>query len=1051
MRNLSIFLDQCRGLNQCRGLDRCRRLHRLLGCWLVAIGCICFTCRMSGMDPSRAMSQYIHDHWGPEQGFPRGPVYAITQTPDGYLWIGTQAGLVRFDGFNFVLVSDPSRNFRIANVLGLEPAPDGGLWVRLQGPILLSYRNGRFERGPSTLSDASITAMSPTAEGGLLVAKSGGLMMASRDGQFRVLQSNGSLPSSPVLSLAQTPDGGLWLGTRDAGLYRASGVQTAALETRLSGEKINCLLPDGNGGLWIGTDSGVAHWNGSQFTSPGLPEKQNRFQALAMLRDRDGNLWVGTDSLGLLRINGDGVSSLSKAGENSPAVTAVFEDREGNLWTGSASGIDRLRDSPFVTYSTPEGLPTDGNNPVYVDEENRMWFPPVGGGLWWVKNGQHGVVHLAGLDHDVVYSIAGSDGELWLGRQRGGLTRLAWPSGAGDSFTAKTYTHANGLAQDSVYSVYESHDGTVWVGTLSAGVSRLKDGKFTTYTIDQGLASNTVASILETSDGIVWFATPNGLSALTKDRWMSYASRDGLPSDNINCLYEDSAGTLWVGTSAGLAFRASHQFQGIAAVPEQLRAQIFGIAEDRYGALWIATANHVLRIDRAKLMRGFLAEGDIREFTQADGLRGVEGVKRQASVIADRLGRIWFSLNRGISVVDPARLNRSEVPVIAHVQSVSADNVPMAMGSSIHIPAGRQRVILDFAGLNLGDPERVRFRFKLDGFDRGWNGPVERREAIYTNLSPGPYRFHVMASNIAGLWNGKEATLDLDIAPEFWQTWWFRVCVVLAVALVVLGIYRLRLRQLTQQMNVRFEERLGERTRIAQELHDTLLQGFLSASMQLHVAVERLPPESPSRPPLSRVLQLMTQVIEEGRGAVRGLRSSESGSSSLEEVFARVQQDLAIDNEIAFRVIVQGETRAIHPMLRDEVYRIGREALANALRHSAARSIEVEVEYASTHLRMLVRDDGRGIDPQTLQSGKDGHWGLPGMRERAEKIGARLRLWSRPGAGTEVELSIPGHLAFTSHSRHRGAKWISRLHLGESAAARAASKMDDSRSNQKNK
>jgi signal transduction histidine kinase/ligand-binding sensor domain-containing protein len=1004
------------------------------------------------MDPSRAMSQYIRDHWGPEQGFPRGPVYAITQTPDGYLWIGTEAGLVRFDGWNFLLVNDSRRNFQIADVLGLVPTADGGLWVRMQGVTLLQYRNGVFESAPRTGSDSSITAMSRTPQGELLVAKNGGPILGFRNAKFATLNSSDALSRSPVLSVAETEDGDLWMGTRDAGLFRSAGGEVAAIRKGLPDAKINCLLPDGAHHLWIGTDDGVVEWNGSELTPAGLPGKLDRFQALAMIRDRDGNLWVGTDSRGLLRLNSEGVTALNAVGGGpTPAVTAVFEDREGNLWAGSASGLERLRDSPFVSYSAPEGLPTDGSNPVFVDEGNRTWFPPISGGLWWVKNGQHGAVSQAGLEHDLVYSIAGRPGELWAGRERGGLTRLRWQSGAGDStFRSDTYTSADGLAQNSVYSVYQTRDGTVWAGTLSGGVSRLRDGKFTTYTITQGLSSNTVASILETSDGTMWFATPNGLSALSKDRWISYAARDGLPSENINCLFEDSSGLLWVGTSAGLAFRATEGFEAVTGVPEMLREQIFGIAEDRYGSLWISTSNHVLRVNRGKLLGGgVLAEQDIREFGIADGLRGGEGVKRQPSVVSDSLGRIWFSLNRGISVVDPARLNRSEVPVIARVQSVAADNVPIALNSSIRIPPGRQRVVLDFVGLNLAVPDRVRYRFKLDGFDRDWNGPVERREAIYTNLDPRTYRFHVMASDNNGLWNGGEATLDLVMAPQFWQTWWFRLCVVLAFALVILAFYRLRLRQLTKQLNVRFEERLGERTRIAQELHDTLLQGFLSASMQLHVATDRLPPESPSKPALKRVLQLMSQVIEEGRNAVQGLRSPQSASMNLENAFAQVQTELAIEDDVGFRVIVDGQPRPLHPVLRDEVYRIGREALVNAFHHSRAKSIEIELEYAASRLRLLVRDNGRGIDPQTIQSGREGHWGLLGMRERAERIGAKLHVWSRPSGGTEIELLVPSHLAFQSQSPHRALQWFSRLYSSGSNSERAASNSDESHANKR--
>jgi signal transduction histidine kinase len=385
-------------------------------------------------------------------------------------------------------------------------------------------------------------------------------------------------------------------------------------------------------------------------------------------------------------------------------------------------------------------------------------------------------------------------------------------------------------------------------------------------------------------------------------------------------------------------------------------------------------------------------------------------------VAADSLGQIWFSLNHGLSVVNPALLTNSSVPAIVHIQTVSIDGSPIDIRSPVRIPAARQRVTFSYAGLSLSVPERVKFRYTLDGFDRGWSGPISTREAVYTNLGPGSYRFRVIASNADGLWNSGEATIGFKIEPAFWQTWWFRLSCVLACAFAILAFYRIRLHQLTTQMNVRFEERLAERTRIAQELHDTLLQGFLSISMQLHVTVDQLPGNSPSKPRLGRILELMGEVIEEGRNTLRGLRSPHSGSLNLEQAFAFIQQELSLQEEIAFRVIVEGRSRPLHPIIRDEVYRIGREALVNAFRHSRAKSVEVELEYTINQLRILIRDNGCGIDPQVLQSGREGHWGLPGMRERAESIGAQLKVWSRVAAGTEVELSVPSRIAFPPQS-----------------------------------
>jgi signal transduction histidine kinase len=514
----------------------------------------------------------------------------------------------------------------------------------------------------------------------------------------------------------------------------------------------------------------------------------------------------------------------------------------------------------------------------------------------------------------------------------------------------------------------------------------------------------------------MWFATPSGLSALSNGHWRTYATADGLPSENVNCFLEDSTGVLWVGTASGIAFRRSGGFHVPVSGPAPLRAQILGLAEDRYGSLWMATSSHVLRVNRARLLNGTLEEADIREYGLADGLRGLEGVKRHRSVVADSAGRIWFSLNRGISAVDPARLTRNSAPAIVHVQAISADGEAIHIGNAIHLPGGHQRITFGYCGLSFSVPDRVRYRYRLDGYDHGWSNPTAAREAGYTNLPPAHYRFRVMATNPDGVWSTNEAALAFEVDALFWQTWWFRSAAVVVFIACILAIYWMRLRQLTSRINLRSQERLAERTRIAQELHDTLLQGFLSASMQIHVAADALPEDSSAKPKLSRALELMRQVIDEGRNAVRGLRATQSTSLDLESAFSRIQQELVsgqhLGEKVDFRVIVDGERRSLHPVLRDEVYRIGREALINAFRHARAKKIEIELKYSSQRLCVLVRDDGCGIDPHVLDSGRDGHWGLSGMRERAEGIGARLHVMTSASAGTEIELSVPGQIAF---------------------------------------
>ena len=960
------------------------------------------------VDPHRAISQYVRQRWSAGQNFPRGSVYSITQTPDGYLWIATETGLIRFDGWNFHAVRDESGSFPFTGVIGLLSDKQGALWVQQRNRVILRYKNGAFEN-PFKESVSNITAITLNNQGEFLAAYLESGAFVERDRALRPFAAATGIPRSPVLAIAQTLDGSVWLGTRGAGLFRLWRGQTIAVAQGLPNPNINCLLPDTDGSLWIGTDGGLVRWQASGIEEPRGASSLRGTQILAMAKDRDGNLWLGSNSNGLIRFNTEGVSFLDRTAAEMHAVTSIFEDREGDIWFASTNGLERLRDSAFVTWSLSEGMPTDGSNPVFVDAENRAWFSPASGGLWWMKDERHGRISAAGLDRDLVYSIAGNTSELWLGRQRGGLTRLRFSAGG---VAATTWTTADGLAQNSVYSVYVARDGSVWAGTISGGVSRFGSGRFTTFTTADGLASNTVASFLESADGTMWLATPEGLSAFKNGRWKTWAGSTGLPSVNVNCLLEDSGGTLWAGTAAGLAFLASGRFHAVRGTPPSISEPVLGMAEDTLGWLWIATANHVLRVRRDSVVRGTVGDGDWREFGFDDGLRGEEGVKRHPSVTRDSQGRIWFSLNRGISVVDPSRLVRSQAAALVHVESMSVDGASKAPG--MRVPGGFRRLEFNYSGLSLSFPDRVRFRYMLSGYDSGWSEPVPDRKASYTNLGPGHYTFHVIARNPDGVWGPGEAAVGFQVERLFWQTWWFEGALVVASAIMVVLLYRWRLERSLKSMNLRFEERLSERTRIAQELHDTLLQGFLSASMQLHVAAEQIPTESPAKTSVRRVLDLMSRVIDEGRNAVRGLRSGGAAPMDLGQAFSLIEQELPGNEHTRFRVVVNGTPRPLHPLLRDEVYRIGREAIMNAFRHSGASQIEVDVDYASRGLRVTVRDNGRGIDPGILQSGRDGHWGLTGMRERTERIGGRISLSSSAAAGTQVELSIPAQIAFTS-------------------------------------
>lgn len=962
-----------------------------------------------GLDPARALSQFVREDWSVERGFVGGVVHAIAETPDGYLWLGTDQGLVRFDGMTFTLVSESDVSASGAAVLGLAVGGNGDLWIRRRGPNVQRLSKGRFEDALWSLSpkEEFVMAIAGGRHGAVLLAARTHGVARHADGRFATLVP---LPAEErVQVMVEAPDGRVWLGTEDHGLFSVLEGRVTRGPGDLARDTIEALSPAADESLWIGTPRGVRRWNGREATTEGVPAALRRVHALCMLRDRDANVWLGTTE-GLARVDPDGAVVFDRDAARGGAVTALFEDREGSLWIGGATGLARLRQGAFTAYARAEGLPADHIGPVHVDAGGRTWFGPVQGGLYWLQHGRVEQVTAAGLDRDVVYAIAGGGDEVWVGRKHGGLTRLRVADG---TVHATTFTSRDGLAPGSIVALHRSRDGAIWAGTLGAGASvgRANGASFETYTVANGLASNIINSIAETADGAVWLATPQGLSAFAGGRWRTYGAAEGLPPGAINCvLGARTDASLWAGATTGLV-RIVEGRVVAAPLPTVLRDQVVGLAEDDKGSLWVATSTRVLQVGLDPLRRGVLGEGDLREFDKADGLHSVETTRRERSLVHSPDGRIWLSTTKGLAVVDPAR-TPPRSPAIAGVRAILVDGVALdpSGAAPLRIPPNRERIAFGLAGVSLSSPQQVRLRYRLDGSDQDWSPATTATEAIYTHLAPGPYRFRVMSTTGDGRWRESDSPVAFVVEPAFWQTSWFRLLVIATGAMLAFAVWRLRTRQLTRQLNVRFEERLAERTRIAQELHDTLLQGVMSASMQLHSAIDDLPADAPNRQELERVVQMMGRVSDEGRVAVSGLRT-ESGDD-LEQAFCLVQQEYASRTAADFAVTVEGRARRIHPLIRDEVYRIGREALVNAFRHARATRIEVELEYGARRLRMLIRDDGCGIDPDILDAGRAGHWGLRGMRERTRRIGGQLTLSSRTGSGTEVELELPASVAF---------------------------------------
>lgn len=1006
----------------------------MLGGWrrllvLAAVAGFCLLSPAWSLDPNKSISQYLHQEWGATEGFLGGQVYAISQSGDGYLWIGTERGLVRFDGFGFTLIQRPIPDLPpIGPVRGLITDSAGDLWIRLDGRHLLHYSGGMFKDvfREMSLPFDFVTAMSRDSQGHLILTGLGDQILRFEHGKFEELAASQDLPGT-ILAIAQSLDGTVWVGSRDDGLYRLSRGRVSRCPGLLAGIKINALLAADNGGMWVGADSGLIFLDNSGHMTTKMPDILEHIEVDAVERDQDGNVWAATDQ-GLFRIAPNlQVASQAAFGHGAAGVASVFLDRDGDLWYGGATGIDRLRDGVFTAWRTADGIPPKSNGPIYVDGVGRTWFAPQSGGLYWLRSSQIVKLQDEGLDRDVVLSITGNNNEIWIGREHGGLTRI---SEDGDSLHCRTLTQADGLPQNAAYSLHENRDGTVWAATVS-GIAKIKGNQITTVPKPGSFELSAVNSIVEGNNGIMWFATSDGLAELATTNWRRITDTDGLPSSYIQTILEDSKGILWIATSAGIAYLSSGGVKVPEHLPNVLREQILGIAEDGEGDLWFSTSDHVVQVNRDRLLDGSLRETDTQSYGIADGLPGIEGSSRDRTMVSDLQGNIWVSLDQGLAVAHPDAALAGPAASAVRMDFVFIDGKPARFTDNNSIAPGMRSIRFTFSSTNLSDPTRIRFRYKLDGSDRSWSEIVDLHEVIYRNLAPGAYRFHVAASNPTGLWNGPETSVSFVIQEAYWQTYWFRgLCLGLCL-LFAAFLYRLRLFRLTLQLNSRFFERLAERTRIAQELHDTLLQGFQGLMLRFQAVNDTvLSDPADAKELMEQALDRADQVLVESRKAIQGIRSSSAAGRDLADSLNAMMNGLV--EEFCFgkadppstQVTVEGQPKRVASSVSEDACRIAREALWNSFSHAKAHHIESEIAYSDKFLRLRIRDDGIGIAPEILKNrGRAGHWGVTGMYERAKNIHGRLNIWSKPNAGTEVELTIPANVAYDAPSS-RG--WLGR-------------------------
>ena len=979
-----------------------RKLNlRVLSPFLLLL--LCWGGPSLALDPRRELAEYSRNVWLTENGLPQNTVHAVAQTRDGYLWIGTGEGLARFDGMNFT-VFDKQNTPELKNndVHALMGDRVGGLWLGTSAG-LLRLADGKFSSFTTQegLAGDDVQAIYEDREGNVWVATPAGLSRF-KDGGFTNWTTRDGLVSNDIKALFEDGEGALWVGTSDGlGHFKDGKFTSYTVPDGLASNSVSSVAQDREGRLWVGTFKGLSSFSGGKFTTytaaDGLPS--DRITALHV--DAEGTLWVGTSN-GLSRYRDNRFTSVEGQSELSRSVIlSVFADREGSLWVGTESaGLVFLKDKKFTTYSTAEGLSNELVKCVYEDREGNVWVGTYGGGLSRLKNGTVTTYTTRdGLSSDFVLALADDrEGNLWVGTPDG-LNRLR-----DGKFT--TYTSADGLANDFVRSIRADHTGTLWVGTRG-GLTRLKDGVFTSYTTEDGLADNFVGAIYEDREGALWVGTLRGLSKLKDGKFTTYTTRDGLSSDTVIALSEDAEGSLWIGTSGGGMDRLREgKFTAYTVQAGLLDDEVYSIMEDDQSNLWLSCNKGVFRVDRRQLddfAAGKVGTISTVVYGTADGMRTREcSGGGHPSGWKGRDGKLWFSTLKGVAVLDPASLKVNAQPPGVVIEQVRIDDESVSPSTKIELPPGKSRLDFYYAGLSFVAPEKVRFKYKLEGFDKDWIDGGTRRVAYYTNLPPGPYKFRVMAANNDGIWNEAGASLDLYLKPHFYQTYWFYALCTAALALVVWQLYLLRVRQVKR----RFAAVLDERNRIAREIHDNLAQEILGISIQLELVSRTMPKDAEAaKSYLDRARVLVRNSIAEARRYIWDLRSQALEQHDLPSALTETARRLTAETNIQAQVQVSGTFRPLGALIESNLLRIGQEAINNAVKHSDAQRILINLKFDARRVQLSVRDNGCGFDTKT--QGANGHFGLVGMRERAEQMGGTLFVESARDEGTEVIVEVP--------------------------------------------
>jgi len=1001
------------------------------------------------LNSDRNLSQYGLQAWQTDNGLPQNSVRAILQTRDGYLWFATREGVARFDGIDFSVYNRRNTPQLLSNdIRGLLQDYGGNLWISTSNG-LTRLSNGKFTAFTVAqgLPDNSVWSVFQDSHRGVWAITAGGLAQFSRD-HFVPYTTQQGLSSNTISTMADGPNGTLWVAT-DSGLDQ---IERGRVETPFAGsplgiETIRAIATDQAGTLWAGTQNGVQQFSDGTLRTYGVANGLPSNEVDVLLADKSGNIWIGTPS-GLARIHDGKLTTYTTAnGLPGTQIQALYQDRKGTLWVGTNHGIARILHGAISVFRSKQALAENLILAIYEDREGSLWVGTESAGVALLKDQKfRTLTESDGLSDNLVSSVLqGSNGDMWIGTDGGGLNRY-------DDSHVSAFTEKQGLTSSTILSLAADINGNLWVGTPD-GLNHMERGRFTAAAASDLLPDEFVRSLLADSDGSLWVGTRHGLAKINGRRAMIYSQADGLANDFVGALTRGGDGSLWIGTLHGLSHFVHGKFinytrsdglssdvitsltldsqhhlwigtngEGLnllATDDPQHRIHSFsanlglpdvidGILEDQSGSLWISSNTGIFRVRIADLIgvaAGRSQSLPITSYGTADGMkiRECSGIGHPSSWKASD-GTLWFSTLKGVAWIDPAKLKRNIVPPLVAIEQVSVDERNIPLNGQVKIGPGHSRFAFHYAGLSFVAPQKVHYQYRLAGFDRTWVDAGTRRVAYYTNIPPGKYRFQVLAVNNDGVWSITPASFRFQLQPYFTQTYWFDLLCAFLVLLLGWVVYRWRV----HQVESRFRAVIAERTRIAREIHDTLAQGFVGISVQLELAAQMLSTSPQAvREQLNQTRKLVRDSLAEARSSIWNLRSNEPGSADFASRFSNAIRARTAGRPIETHIQFTGTYRALPQNVESELLKIAMEAVANVLQHAGATHLDIQVQYEIKRLRMKIEDNGVGLSSDLADTTPAGHFGVIGMRERAQAIGGTFTMTSAPTEGTKITVELP--------------------------------------------